>query len=159
MKSACFTGHRNLPRNLSKIELLLYSTLEKAVTEKGIVKFYAGGAVGWDTLAELTVLKLKKIYPHVQLNLVLPCSGEEQTKKWSAEQKKIFYDILERADSIEYTSPYYFKGCMKKRNKKLVEYADICYCFYNPSLFRSGTAQTVHMAKKKEIPLINFFIK
>lgn len=157
MKSACFTGHRNLPRNLSGLESKLYNMLEKAVTEYGIVKFYAGGAVGWDTLASLTVLKLKKIYPQIQLNLVLPCSGEEQTRKWSDEQKKVFYSILKRADSVEYTSLHYFTGCMKIRNQRLVECADICYCFYNPDKFRSGTAQTVHMARNKKIPLINFF--
>lgn len=155
MKSACFTGHRNINENTE----ILYNVLEYYIKNHGLTDFYAGGAVGWDTLAEFTVLKLKKIYPHIRLHLVLPCSNKEQTAKWSAEQQKNFCTILSLADTTEYTSENYCAECMKIRNKKLVEYADICFCYMNTNNRRSGTAQTVNISAEKNISIINFFQK
>lgn len=156
MKSACFTGHRNISGDIINLKQTLYNTLEKYITNYGLTDFYAGGALGWDTLAALTVIKLRSIYPHIRLHLILPCSNEEQTAKWSDKDKWIFYRILSSADHIEYTSQYYYKGCMKARNARLVECADICFCYWNTNNFHSGTAQTVNMARKKHIDIINF---
>ncbi len=44
---------------------------------------------------------------------------------------------------------------MKIRNAKLIELADVCVCYYNLSQYASGTGQTVRMAQKKEIKIIN----
>lgn len=47
---------------------------------------------------------------------------------------------------------------MKARNARLVELAsDYCICYWNPKNFRSGTGQTVRMAQKKGIEIINLF--
>lgn len=159
MKSACFTGHRNINEDTEILGEILYNVLEYYIKNHGLTDFYAGGAVGWDTLAELTVLKLKKKYPHIRLHLVLPCSNKEQTAKWSAEQQKDFNTILSLADTTEYTSENYCINCMKIRNKKLVEYADICFCYMNINNKRSGTAQTVNISAKKNISILNFFQK
>ena len=60
------------------------------------------------------------------------------------------------ADSVDYVSDRYYKGCMKERNARLVEFAaDCCISYWNPQDFRSGTGQTVRMAQKKEIEVIN----
>ena len=104
-----------------------------------------------------TVLKLREVYPQVELHLILPCSNEEQTAKWTEEQKTEFYRILDFADSVEYTSERYYNGCMKVRNARLVELADFCFCFWDMSRQRSGTAQTVRMAQRKKIMIVNFF--
>ncbi|MCM1131895.1 MAG: DUF1273 domain-containing protein [Ruminococcus flavefaciens] len=151
MKSACFTGHRKITNDMKALEIRLYDTLEYYIKNCGLTDFYAGGAVGWDTLSALTVLRLREVYPHIRLHLVLPCSNEEQTKKWTPEQKSVFYDILARVDSAEYTSQSYYRGCMRKRNQKLVEYADVCFCYFNPQKKFSSTCQTVNMAGRKFI--------
>ena len=45
---------------------------------------------------------------------------------------------------------------MKARTARLVELAsDYCICYWNPKDFRSGTGQTVRMAQKKVIEIIN----
>ena len=47
---------------------------------------------------------------------------------------------------------------MKARNARLFELAsDYCICYWNPKGFRSGTGQTVRMAQKKGIEVINLF--
>lgn len=153
-KAICFTGHRDLPVT-EDLKRQLYDALEEFIRQ-GAIDFYAGAALGWDTLCELVILKLKKVYPYIKLHLILPCSNEEQTTKWTEVQKIEFFRILNLADSVEYTSKHYHNECMKIRNARLVELADCCVCYYD-GRFRSGTAQTVSMAQKKHIMVINFF--
>ena len=157
-KSACFTGHRDIDTNDSALSSLLCSVLECLITEHTVTDLYAGGAVGFDTLAADTVLRMREKYPQVKLHLVLPSSNANQTKGWTAEQVADFNRILGLADSVEYISDSYYNGCMKARNARLVELAsDYCICYWNPKNFRSGTGQTVRMAQKKGIEVINLF--
>ena len=133
----------------------LYALLEKLVTEEQITDYYAGGAVGFDTVAAKCVLQIKEKYPEVKLHLVLPCSNEEQTKKWTANQKYEFRQILTRADSVEYTGQQLTRGCMAIRNAKLAEHAmEYCICYHDPAR-KSGTSQTVGFAEKKGLKVIN----
>lgn len=120
--------------------------------------FYAGGAIGFDTLAANNVLRMREKYPQVKLHIVLPCSNANQTKGWTAEQVADFNRILGLADTVAYISDSYYNGCMKGRNARLVKLAsDYCICYWNPKHYRSGTGQTVRMARKKGIPVINLF--
>lgn len=152
-KSICFAGHRNIALTLN-LKRHLYDTLESLI-KQGAAEFYAGGAYGWDILCELTVIELRKVYPHIKLHLVLPCSEQEQTAKWNEKQRDLYYTILKAADSVEYISKQYFNGCMKERNARLVELADCCVCYYRKTDKASGTGQTVRMAQRKEIHVIN----
>lgn len=157
-KSLCFTGHRTIAEDKEKLSTRLYALLEHLVTEQKITDFYTGGAVGWDALAALTVLKLRESYPEVKLHLVLPCPFEEQSAKWNEAQKTEYLHIFGLADSVEQVSDRYYNGCMKARNARLVELAsDYCICYWNPKHYRSGTGQTVRMAQKKGIEVINLF--
>ncbi len=157
-KSACFTGHRNIVTDKDILSEQLYAVLEKLITSQGVSDFYAGGAYGFDALASFTVLKLRENYPQVKLHLILPCSKDEQTKQWTAEHKAELDKLLGLADSVEYVSDRYYNGCMKDRNARLVELATVCcISYWNPNNFRSGTGQTVRMAQKKGIRVINLF--
>lgn len=69
-RSVCFTGHRTIAEDIETLSARLYALLERFVTEQKITDFYTGGAVGWDALAALTVLKLRESYPEVKLHLV-----------------------------------------------------------------------------------------
>ena len=152
MKSVCFTGHRNV-KITNGLILKLNETLTDLI-ENGVTNFYAGGALGWDMLCEQAVIDLREKFPQIRLNLVLPCSSEEQTYKWNDMQKAEYNKLLNAADSVEYTSEHYWKECMKVRNARLVELADCCVCYYD-NRGRSGTGQTVRMAKEKGIRVIN----
>ena len=156
-KSACFTGHREISENAVKLFNRLYRCLEKLITEENVTDFYAGGAVGFDTIAAKCVLSLREKYKDIHLHLVLPCPNEEQTKGWSANEKYEFRAILSRADSVEYTSEHRTCECMRIRNAKLAEHANsFCVCYYDTSV-KSGTGQTVGFAKKKGLEVINLF--
>lgn len=154
-KSCFFTGHRT-----AKITGELLERLDSKLAEminEGITDFYAGGALGWDTICAKRVLALKEKYPQTGLHLVLPCPPEQQTLKWSDSQKAEFDIIMNNADDIDIISDTYTKDCMKKRNARLVELGDVCICWYNEKDFRSGTGQTVRMAEKAGRTVINMY--
>lgn len=156
MKTACFTGHRNIAD--TKETMVRLQTELQQLVKNGITDFYAGGALGFDMLAEQAVIAFRKQHPIIKLHLILPCPKEEQTAKWSKTEKEEFDSILANADTIEICSNTYHKECMKQRNQRLVDLADMCICYYNEKDFRSGTGQTVRLAQKKEIPLINVYL-
>ena len=157
MFTCCFTGHRKI-NHTQRLDMVLKEILEDLI-ERKVFDFYAGGAIGWDTLCAQKVLELRqKQYPFIRLHLVLPCPAEEQTAKWTAAQKNAYYGIMKNADSVEFVSDHFCNGCMKKRNQRLIELADCCVCYYLKQKTASGTGQTVRMAEKKGIPLINALI-
>lgn len=155
MKNVCFTGHRYI-QNAEKLSNDLTYIIELLI-QKGTVNFFTGGAIGFDSIAAQKVIELRKNYPQIKLTLILPCYEEEQTLHWTNIQKNEFQRILLNADNVEYVSEHYFNGCMKKRNLRLVELADYCICYYNNKKSASGTGQTVRMALKKNITIINLY--
>ena len=74
--TCCFSGHRivksqdydNILANLDKILETLYN--------KGITNFISGGALGFDTLAAESVIKLRSKYSNIRLILALPCKDQ-----------------------------------------------------------------------------------
>lgn len=151
-KTCCFTGHRELPTGLGKWKLT--TRLEKAIVEqikKGIRFFGAGGALGFDTLAARTVLKLKSKYPNIKLILVLPCPT--QTRGWPIEDVEEYERIKAKADKVVYTSQEYTKGCMFKRNRHLVDASSVCICYKVKD--SGGTAYTVKYAEERGLEVIN----
>ncbi len=150
-KVACFSGHRKLPQDISR----LTSDLEKAVIsliEQGVVFFGAGGALGFDMLAEETVLRLKKRYPHIRLILVLPCAPEYQTLKWNMEQRRRYYEIMDKADKVRILSDTYTKSCMLDRNRHLVDNSGHLICYLREN--RGGTCFTVSYAEQNRLNII-----
>lgn len=156
-RSACFTGHREMSADDNTVSERLDRLLERLITGEQITDYYAGGAVGFDTIAAKCVLRLREKYPQVKLHLVLPCSNEAQTRTWTADQKKDFFSILKLADSVEYTGHKPFRGCMAKRNARLAELAnEYCICWWEPPR-KSGTMQTVRASEKKGLKIVNLY--
>lgn len=87
----------------------------------------------------------------------MPGPENEQTDKWKSDFDRTEYrKILLAADTVEICSEHYFDGCMKLRNQRLVDLADLCVCYYSDKQ-RSGTGQTVRMAEQKRIFIINMY--
>ena len=150
-KTACFTGHRNIPLfQTEKINKRLYKSIAELIA-KGYCYFGAGGALGFDTLAAQTILSMKKEYPHIKLILVLPCST--QANAWSIKDQRIYQTIKSQADKVVYTAQDYTAGCMHKRNRHLVDHSSACICYLTEN--RGGTFYTVQYAKSKGLHIIN----
>lgn len=150
MKTCCFTGHREMSKNIDVAIKRLYLEIDKLI-ENGIDTFLSGGARGYDQISALIIIAKRNAGANIKLVLVLPC--KDQDKLWSEKEKNQYKEVLKGADEIIYTSEEYTKDCMKIRNQKLVEMADVCLCALERE--RTGTAQTVRLAKEKGIEVIN----
>ncbi|MDE6149091.1 MAG: DUF1273 domain-containing protein [Ruminococcus sp.] len=152
-RTACFTGHRNIPtEHIEKIKRLLDETIEE-LYQMGVLFFGAGGAYGFDIMAEEAVLKAKEKHHEIKLILVLPC--KDQCRYWSEQNKIQYKNLINKADKIVYTTETYCNGCMHKRNIHLVNYSGYCISYMNR--FNGGTAFTVEYAKLKGLKVINLF--
>lgn len=151
LQTCCFTGHRFLPENQKgKISLALESAVLSLI-HSGYRYFGAGGALGFDTLAAQTVLRLRQNYPDIRLILVLPCVS--QADKWPPADIAVYQEIMGQANKIVYTSHEYTAGCMFKRNRHLVDHSSVCICYLEKST--GGTAYTVDYARKCGLKIIN----
>ncbi len=149
--TCCFTGHRKIPQeSYNQIYRQTEITIEKLINS-GYTYFGTGGALGFDTLAALLVLRFKKQYSHIRLILVLPC--RQQTFGWTKRDIEIYENIKLQADKVVYTSDEYYSGCMHKRNRHLVDNSSACICYLTEHT--GGTAYTVNYAKGKNLKIIN----
>lgn len=154
-QTCCFSGHRRLPNeDINAIEKRLEEEIVKSI-KAGYKYFGAGGALGFDTMAALKVIELKKNYPEIKLILVLPCLS--QTKGWRNEDAEIYEAIKAKADKIVCTSKEYTPDCMLKRNRHLVDCSSKCICYLTEE--RGGTAYTVEYARRCGVAVINICVR
>ena len=151
-QTCCFTGHRDVTDTFGTLKRKLKKVIIELI-ENGVIYYGCGGALGFDTIAALTVLELKEKYPQIKLIMVLPC--KEQDKHWTEKDRQVYLFILEEADKIVYTSENYHKGCMHKRNRHLVDSSGVCICYLKEK--SGGTAYTVDYATQKGLNVINLY--
>ena len=149
--ACCFTGHRKLPSDtFEKIILNLDREVENLIA-KGITDFISGGALGFDQIAASLIVAKKEMGKKIRLIFALPCKN--QAERWNKKQKELYHGLLSEADEIVYVSKEYNAFCMKKRNNYMVERSAYCICALLHE--KSGTAQAVRYARKKELQIIN----
>ena len=153
-KICCFTGHRRIEKRHS---LFLVSTLKRVLRKKyeqGFRIFRAGGALGFDTVAALSVLELRSELPDIELHLLLPC--RDQDARWGEYDKRVYRSIVSLADKVTYAEEFYVVGCMHKRNRMLVDGSQCCIAYYDGvGNEKSGTEYTYRYASGKNIEIIN----
>lgn len=143
--SCCFTGHRNiLPADEPKLKSELTAQIEKMILH-GVIYFYCGGAVGFDTLAAACILEIRKRMPDIKLIMTLPC--HDQDKFYNAYQRRLFEHIKRCADKVIYTyDGKYLAGCMHIRNRYMVDRSAYCICYMRK--YEGGTKYTTDYALK-----------
>lgn len=150
-KTCCFTGHRRLSQE--KIESIV-KRLDIAINgliDKGVTDFISGGAIGFDLIAASLIVTKKEMGHDVRLIFALPCRNQDE--KWSDGQKKLYHDLLGEADEVIYVSEKYSDGCMKKRNRYMVDNSAYCICAHLHQM--SGTDQTVRYAQRKGLIIMD----
>ena len=153
ISTICFTGHRHIDkRSAFKIPTLLKAHLRRYI-DAGAYRFRVGGAMGFDTVAALCVLELLPEYPHLELELVIPCP--DQTRGWSDECRRVYNYVMKKATKVECVSDRYTSHCMFDRNRRLVDESQVCIAFLQKN--SGGTAYTYAYALKKGLEVINLY--
>lgn len=147
LNTCFFTGHRIIPaKSREPLRNRVRDCCIYLIENHNVTDFIAGGALGFDTLAAMVILELKRHYPNIKLHLYFPCT--DQSSKWKFYDKKIWDSIKLMADDYRYISDMpYVAGCMQLRNKAMVDASDygIAYCTRN----LGGTFSTIKYAKEK----------
>ena len=157
LKSCAFTGYRpqKLPFGFDEDDprcIDFKARIAEAVEARacdGYTHFISGGALGMDLFAAEAVLKLREELPWITLEVAVPF--EKQADKWNEEFKARYYRIIASADKVSIISSEYSKGCMFRRNRYMVDHADLLMAAYDSQ--PGGTAMTVEYARKKHIEI------
>lgn len=150
--TCCFTGHR--PSKLGftetseagiQLKNRIASEILGLITERGVKHFISGAAMGVDTYAAETVLKLREVFPDITLECAVPC--RTQSRKWSAANRERYEALLGKADKVTVLHEFYTYACMKDRDRYMTDNADIVLAVWNGS--PGGTAYTVAYAREQ----------
>lgn len=162
-KVVCFTGHRpskfSFGYNENNIELIKLKALLINEIEKlyllGYKIFLTGCAMGVDIWCAEIVLDLKRKFTDIELYCIIPF--ENQSEKWKQEYKLRYNYILENCNQQILLQKEYTKDCYLKRNKFLIDKANIIIGVYDENHLSSGTKNTLNYAlsMNKKIILID----
>lgn len=119
-QTCCFTGHRVIAARLREEIVAAVDRYIKELYHAGYRYFIAGGALGFDMLAEVEVLRAARFDDDIKLILVLPC--RDQTSRWKdipgyMEHLRRYKQILGMADCVVYVNDFYTDTCMRERNR------------------------------------------
>lgn len=154
-KTCCFTGHRRLPKEkIEQIIIRLNQEVDNLISQ-GVTNFISGGALGFDQIVASLIVAKKEMGYKVKLIFALPCRNQDEL--WNAEQKKLYHGLIGEADEIIYVSEEYSAGCMKRRNRHMVDNSAYCICARLHPL--SGTEQTVKYARQRGLRIINVAVR
>ena len=130
VRVVCFTGHREIPKDIAPVLSEMLSEILANLYERGARIFKAGGAVGFDTMAAQAVIDLKKQTGDPEIRLHLCLAGKDQAKSFSRFDEIIFNMILSLADEVTYEGGNSSSSKYLARDRRLVDESDVCvaYC-------------------------------
>ncbi len=140
-------GCKRLKKRIHDQIILLY--------EKGVRKFYVGGALGVDMWAGEMILRLKEQpeYSEIELVVVLPFPGHDE--QWDSRSRERLAFLIRHSTECVAIGKIAGSESYQQRNYYMVDHADCLLAVYdNGRNIRSGTGQTVHYAAHKMVPII-----
>lgn len=148
-KICCFAGHKDIYGE-TELKESVYNKCEELITEKAVNCFWVGHYGNFDGLTARTVRELKKKYPHIKLELILP-----YITKGVNDYKELYYkdyDNIIMADIPERTPTKYR---IIKCNQYMVDCSEFLIAFVNYSF--GGAVKTLEYAQKRDnIEIFNF---
>lgn len=152
--STSFTGHRHIANCVETKR-----KVEDAVRlcyKNGQRFFYVGGAIGFDTIAAESVLKLKAEFPDIVLIVVVPFP--QQDKLFNDSYRNRYFNILNMADEVITISDSFSNFAYLKRNDYMVSHSSQLIAYWD-DVSLGGTSYTVIKAREKKLTIYNLFKK
>lgn len=150
--STSFTGHRHIPNNVETEK-----KVEDAVRlcyNKGIRFFYAGGAIGFDTIAAETIIKLREELTDIVLIVVVPFP--QQDKFFNDYYQRRYLNILDKADEVITIADSFSNFAYLKRNDYMIAHSCQLIAYWDEKSL-GGTSYTVRKAREKKLTIYNLF--
>lgn len=137
--TCCFIGHSEC-YSLSEERV---QTAIEALINQGVTDFLCGGMGNFDWMCARLTYGLKREYPHIRCDLVIPyltfCVLEPK-----------YFDSIVYPEGFE---KYHFKAAIVARNRYLVDQSAYALCYVTHSW--GGAAQTYRRAEKKGLQIKN----
>lgn len=145
-KCCAVTGHRKITEDLDfkKLREVFINLITK-----GYDTFLIGMAVGFDTLCFKILEKLKEDYS-IKLVASVPCFNQDIN--FTPLQKKVYRDMLKKADITYYISKEYTPYSMQKRNMFMVDNSSVLVAYLREK--KGGTYNTVKYATNNNKKII-----
>ncbi len=157
--TCCFTGHRAIPyEEIAGLKRKLELEISWLYTH-GITEFVAGGALGFDTLAEQAVLRARAINPEIRLHLYIP--SPYQAYRWNEHDVAMYNKIRELADTVSIIGTNNSASSMHARNRAMVDASSYCIAYFDPETVdplhptRGGTLNTIKYASMRGLGVTN----
>ena len=144
MKKTAFIGHRLIFH--SSLQEQLRKAIETQI-QSGCDVFTMGTHGEFDKLALDTCLQLKRIYPKIDIELVL-------TSLNSLEHHTPYYDVKTVTYEIETA---HYKRQIIMSNRLMIDTCDTLICYVNENAYKSGAKIAMQYAKKRDLNIINLF--
>lgn len=153
--TACFSGHRpeKLPdrgNSNSQITKVIKSLIKQEIDialADGYTDFIVGMARGIDLWAGEILTDMICIGVPLKTIAVYPYRGYNSRLRgmelWASGR------ILGKASEIIYLNDEYYRGCMRERNRYMIDRSSRLIAVVSD--FRSGTGQTISYAKKENV--------
>lgn len=158
-----FTGHRaqklpwrydeSDPRCLD-LKQRIYDTVE-AVYSAGFTRFICGMAEGCDLYFCQSVLELRSEHPEIRLEAAVPFFG--QAEKWPRRERERYECLLSECDKVTVLQEEYSPGCMMRRNRYMVDHADLVIACYDGQ--SGGTLNTLRYAVERQVRILHLSIE
>ena len=142
--TCAFTGHRDI---IEDIDLAYFKEVMQGFIDEGYNTFLNGMARGFDMLAAKIIIELKQTNPSIKLIACIPCF--EQERYYSQTDKRDYAEILSKCDEKVYVSERFYKGCMQKRDRYLVDNCSLLVAYERKNY--GGTYYTLNYALSKKV--------
>lgn len=107
----------------SALKSRLYSRLESLILEENVGHFLCGMSAGPEMLASEAILELKKKYPRISLESVIPY--EAQAARWNEELRDRYFNIAACCDRETMLQKHYSPDCLDRQDLYMIGKADI----------------------------------
>ena len=118
------------------------------------LELHSGLALGADTAWAFAIVLAHKHFGSDLIRFIADCPLPTQASRWSAESRKIWQELINTADRVDYTSQGpYTPSVMERRNQQMILPSDLCIAFWNGKTY-GGTYNGVRDAKGAGIPIL-----
>ena len=162
-KTCTFTGHRaaKLPWRYNEadprcvnLKQRIYDTAE-AVYSSDYTHFICGMAEGCDMFFCEAVLALREEHPEIHVEAAIPFAG--QADRWPVSERARYERLLSQCDKRTLLQEEYSPGCMMKRNRYMVDHAQLVIACYDGKT--GGTLNTIRYALDQGLNVLHLSIE